>query len=92
VLTQIVNRFRLVEPANATRLDVDDPTAPEREHVLGAVNVRDRFIETDRRRNPVLQLRVPSEVVLPERLLDHHQPERIEVGEMRRVFQCLDGS
>ena len=82
---EVVDRQRLGEAAHPARLDVDDAAGAQGQHVLGRGGVRDRFVETDRRFQAVLQLRVPAEVVLRERLLDHQQPVGVEVRQVLGV-------
>ena len=79
---EVVDRPGLREAADPSGLDVHDPSGPQGEHILGRVGVRNRFVEADRRRQPVLELRVPAQVVLRERLLEHQQPVGVEIGKM----------
>ena len=49
----------------------------------------DRFVEADRRSQPTLQLCVIADIVVVQRLLDHHQLEGIELGEVRRAWSSV---
>ena len=73
------------EAADAARLDVDDAPAAELEHVVDAVEARDRFVQAHRGGQPALQGGVAHEVVAAQGLLDHHQPEAVERGEVVEV-------
>ena len=42
-------------------------------------------------RSSALQPRVIADVVVVERLLDHHQVEPVELGEPRRVLERVGG-
>ena len=63
----------------------------QRDHVLGAVDARDRLVEADWRPEMRLQRRMAYEVVATERLLDHDQIERVELGEMVSVGERVRG-
>ena len=84
---EIVNRDRRREPADTAGFDVHDPSAAQRDHVLRLLEAGDRFIETDRRLQPALQFRMPHDIVVRERLLDHHEPEPIERDEAVHVVE-----
>ena len=76
---EIVNGFGGSETADASRLDVDDLPAAERDHVARSFDVGDRLVETDRRRHPPLQLGVAERSSRAERLLEHQQAELVEL-------------
>ena len=64
------------EPADPARLDVDDAARAGGDRVARDAARLDRLVEADRRLQPPLQHRVIGDVVVIERLLDHHQVER----------------
>src|SRR5207247_7891562 len=84
---QIVDRERCRETADSARLDIDDASCPEGDHVLRALDARDGFVEADRRRQAPLQCRMPYEIVPGERLFDHQEPELVELHESIAVVE-----
>ena len=74
------------EAADAARLDVDDAAGAGGDRLARDADGLDRLVEADRRLQPPLQRRVVDDVVVVERLLDHHQVEAIELrrGDRRR--------
>jgi hypothetical protein len=50
-------------------------------HVDGAVERRDGLVQAHRRLEPALQLGMPNEVIVGQRLLDHHEIQRVERGQ-----------
>ena len=77
----IVQPDRFTEAADPSRLDVDDASRSQLDHVLRTVDVGDGLVEADRRSQAPLQLRVAREVIAPKRLFDHDQVERVELRE-----------
>ncbi len=75
---QIVQRNRLRVAADASRLDVDDPAGAELDRLGRSANRVERLVEADRRPQPRLQAGVVADVVVVERLFDHHQIELVE--------------
>ena len=73
------------EAADPARLDVDDAPGLQLQHVVDPVEARDRLVEAYRGGEPPLQGGVAQEVVAAEGLLDHHQPEPVERGEVVEV-------
>ena len=55
------------------------PQASQLDRLLGMMRRADAFIETDRRVELRLQLGVIDDVVMRERLLDHHQIEFVKL-------------
>src|SRR3989454_2070029 len=82
---QVVKPDRLGKPAHASRLDVDDAAGAGLDRRARDGHAFDRLVETNRRLQPPLQRRMIRHIVVLERLLDHHEVERIEPGEMVRV-------
>src|SRR5438094_7283042 len=90
-LADVVNRLRDGKATDAARLDVDDLAGAELDHVLGAVDVGDRLVETESRLHPALELGVPNEVVAAERLLDHDEVEGVELRQVIGIPQAVGG-
>ena len=65
--------------------------ALERHRVLSGAERVDRLVQADGRRQPALQRRVVAEVVVVQRLLDHHQVEAIERGQVIGIRQRVSG-
>src|SRR5258705_8406985 len=84
---QVVDRDRSGEAAYSTRLDIDDASCREGDHVLRALEAGDGFVEADGRRQAPLQRRMPYEIVPGERLLDHQEPELVELHEAIAVVE-----
>jgi hypothetical protein len=72
---------RLASPksAHAPQLDIDDAAGLQADRLLGVVRGANAFIETDRRFKLRLQHGVVDDVVVRQRLLDHHQVELVEL-------------
>ncbi len=64
--------------ADATELDVDDSAGADLERLPARLFVDDRFVETYRRRQARLKLRVIDQVTGPQRLFHHQQSELVE--------------
>ena len=79
------------ETADTPRLDVDDLPRAELDHVGRTIDVGDRFVETNARLEAPLQLGVPNDVIAPQRLLDHDEVERVELGEVIGVGERVSG-
>ena len=84
-LANVVQLLRLREPAHAPQLDIHDPARLHRDRLFGMMRRADAFIETDRRLQLCLQLRMIDDVVVLERLLDHHQMKIVELLQPRRI-------
>jgi len=84
---QVVDRERSGEAAYSARLDIDDASCAEGDHVLRALDAGDGFVEADRRRQAPLQRGMPYEIVPGERLLDHQEPELVELHEPIAVVE-----
>ena len=75
--------------ADPARLDVDDPAGAQRDAPLPPA--RTQWIDSSRQivgSHPPLQPRVIAHVIVVERLLDHHQVEAVEPGQMRGVARA----
>ena len=82
-------RIDFDQAADPALLDVEDPAAPERDGVAASARSEDRLVEAERRHELLLQDRVPEDVAVRERLLDHHEVERVELaGGARRPRAC----
>jgi len=77
--------------ADAPRLDVDDAARAELDRFLRGAHGVERFIQADGGLNPLLEARVVADVVIVEGLLDHHQVEAVQSGEVIRVRQSVGG-
>src|SRR4029077_19203040 len=62
-LADVVDRLGDGEAADASRLDVDDLSRAELDHIGGTIDVSDRLIETDARLEALLQLGVPNDII-----------------------------
>ena len=90
-LAQVVETDRLGKSADASGFDVDDAARACGDRFLGDVDGLDRLVEADGRLQPPLQRRVVGDVVVVERLLDHHEIECVEPREVRRVRDGVRG-
>ena len=79
---QVVQPDRFAESADAARLDVDDAAGAGGDRLAGNPHRLDRLVQADRRLQPPLQRRMIGHIVVVERLLDHHQAERVELRQM----------
>ena len=86
-LSHIVHAFGLAEPRHAPQLDVDDAASAQPDGLLRVVSRADAFVQADVRLEPSLQLGVVDDVVVAERLLDHHQVVVVELAKMFRIGQ-----
>ena len=86
---RIVHRDGLGEAAHAARLDVDDAAGFHVDRRQRIAPVADRFVQADRRLQPLLQHGVVVEVVGPQRLLDHQQVESVEVHQVIEIAHAV---
>src|SRR5262249_31294708 len=85
----VMNRSYFPMPANASQFDVDDFAGanPDRfPRILGRV---DRLIETDRSFNLPLKLRVIDDVLIMQRLLEHHDVVAVHFLESLDIGQRI---
>src|SRR5579862_8682651 len=80
-LCQIMDAQSLAKPAYAPELDVDDPACLEPDRLFGVMNSAYTFIKTNRRIELRLQRRMIDDLVMRQRLLDHHQMEFVQLFE-----------
>src|SRR5437773_11484983 len=83
----VVNTLRRSEPADPPGLDVHDPRWADRDRLARVLAGVDRLVETDGRLDLALERRVVDEIVVRERLLDHHRARRIDALEKRSVAE-----
>ena len=76
--TQVVHAPRLAQAAESTDLDVDDAAAAEVQRLAGVVDRMDALVQADRGLELRLQASVIDDVVVGQRLLDHHQVQSIQ--------------
>ena len=88
---EVVQPDRLAETAEAPWLDVDDPARAGCDGRLAEPYGLDGLIQTDRRLQTLLQHGVIGNIVVVERLLDHHQSESIQPREVIGVGQRVRG-
>src|SRR5207237_8290714 len=69
------------------RLDVPAPACACRDRLSRVLARVDRLVETDWRRDLALERRVVDEIVVRERLLDHHRARRIDALEKLDVAE-----
>ena len=86
-----MNALGLAKTADAARFDVDDARRADRDGFSCVFDAVDRFVETDRRADLLLQRRVIDDVVVRERLLDHHRSRFVDLLEQRRVLERVGG-
>jgi hypothetical protein len=79
------------EAGHAPQLDVDDAAGAQLDGLLGVVRGADAFVQADGGLELGLQLGVVDDVVVAERLLDHHQVEIVELSKMSGVGQGVGG-
>jgi len=94
LLAQVVDALRLAQTAQSADLDVDDAAAPQIEGFARIVDRMDALVQTDRRAQLCLQPRVIDDVVVRQRLLDHHQLEliqRLQRLHMLRIVERVGG-
>ena len=78
-LRDIVHALRFGEAAHAAQLDIDDAAGAQSDRLLGVMRGADAFVQADGRLQLRLQLGVIDDVVVRQRLLDHHQVELVEL-------------
>src|SRR5579859_1581155 len=78
-LADVVDLLRYRVPAHASHLDVDDLARSQRDGGLCLLQRVNAFIQANRRLQFFLQRHVTVQIVPAQRLLDHHQMERIEL-------------
>ena len=88
-LAGVMNAERFGIPADPPDLDVDQPTAAQRERVGGGSGMDDRLVEADVGPDRTLQRRVIDHVVVRERLFHHQQVERIELSQVLGVGEGI---
>ncbi len=80
---------RLAVTRDSPELDVDDPAGFKFECLPRVLDAENRFVETDRRADPGLQLRMIDDVVISQRLLDQHEIEFVQPAQHIDVIQCI---
>src|SRR2546427_10598495 len=83
----VVNALRRGEPPDPAGLDIHDARRTDRDRLPRVLAGVDRFVEADRRLDLALERRVVDEVIVRERLLDHHRPRRIDAFEKLDVAE-----
>src|SRR4029077_19022765 len=83
--TDCLNLFGLRVPADAAELEIDDLSGAKRDRVFRILARMNRLIQTNRRRDLLLQLSMIEDIVMSQRLLDHHQVKLIQLLEERDV-------
>ena len=86
-----MNTPRFGESAHAAELDIDDPASAQPDRLLGMMGRADAFIETDGRIEPGLQRGVVDNLIVRQRLLDHHEIKTVELLEPVRIGQRVGG-
>jgi hypothetical protein len=86
-----VDAFRLAQAAQPTDFDIDDPAASQVERFARVFDGMDALVQTDRCFQLRLQFGVVDDVVVVERLLDHHQVQVAERFQPRTCSGCRDG-
>ena len=86
-----MDRARLEHAADATLLDVDDPTGAELEGG-GRIGRRpDRLVQAQIRPDLCLELRVLDQVLVMQGLFDHQQLEVVEPSEDVEILERVRG-
>src|SRR5438270_9935928 len=89
---QVVDAPSFAQATQAADLDVDDAAAAQVERLARVVDRMDALVEADRRFELGLQPGVIDDVVVGERLLDHHQVEvihRLQRLDMARIVERI---
>ena len=77
-LSQVVNAQGFAKPADATELDVDDAAGLQPDRLFGVMHGANAFVEADGRVELRLQRRMIDDLVMRQRLLDHHEMELVQ--------------
>ena len=77
--------------ADPAGLDVDDAARPGRERICRLTGRVQRFVEADGRTNRRLERGVIADVVVVERLLDHHEIVGVELRQVGPVAELVGG-
>src|SRR2546430_3303718 len=85
----VVNPLRRGKPADPPGLDVHGPGCADRDRLSRVLAGVDRLVEADGRRDLALERRVVDEIVVRERLLDHHRTYRIDPLEKLDVAERI---
>ena len=64
--------------SHPAEFDIDDPASSDAQRFARVINAQDRFVQTDRRGQFLLQRCVVDDAVIGQRLLDQHQIEIIQ--------------
>ena len=88
-LRHVVQAFGFAETAHASQLDIDHAAGMQPNGLLGVVGRADRFVQANRGFEQGLQLGVVDDVVVRQRLLDHHQVEFVQLSEVLGVGQGI---
>ena len=83
--TDLLDSLRLRVSADASELEIDYASCAESDRVPRIVAGTNRFVEANRRRNLFLQFGMIEDVVVSQRLFDHHQVEVVHLFEKRDV-------
>ncbi len=75
------------ETSHAPELYVDDPAGPQADRLFGVTRRTNAFIQADGRLQLRLQSGVVDDVIVGERLFDHHQVEFVQPPQVVRVRQ-----
>src|SRR5580704_12129308 len=86
-LSDVMHALGFSKSTDAAELDINDPASLHIDGLFGLVRAPDAFIQADGGFKLGLQLRVIDNLVVSERLLDHHQSEFVQTLEQRGVAQ-----
>src|SRR6478609_5687828 len=75
----VMDRDGFTEAAHAANFDIDDLARPQFQGSLRIAPTVDGFIQADARLQLLLQAGMKIKIVVPERLLDHQQVERVKL-------------
>ncbi len=84
-------RSASAKPANASQFDVDDVAGVEPDGLFSVVRGANGFVQADGRGQLRLQLRVIDDVVMRERLLNHHEIEIVEAAQVICIGERVSG-
>ena len=90
-LRHIVDALRLGEPAHAPQLNIDDAAGAHLNGLLGVVRGANTLVEANGGLQLGLQLRVVDDVVVRQRLFDHHQVVVVQLAQMVDIGKRVGG-
>src|SRR5580698_4252523 len=79
------------ESTHAAIFDIDDPARLHFDRRQRVAAVADRFVEADRRVQPLLKQGMEIKIVRPERLLDHQQVKVVKADQMLKIIHPVSG-